>query len=121
MIKKLILLLILATCNCFAQEVPIKDNASTLITKIMENANYCVKNMTRDKIYLCPKSIFSTEEGLYLDLDGLNRVTLHVIYSDNKGPFLFTKCPNAKREIYCSVCDRWHVPPPCIFPPTFLK
>lgn len=59
-----------------------------VLNEITANGNVCVERIEGGKIYLKPERIFSTNNGLYLDLNESDFILLTSINSDSRGCYL---------------------------------
>ncbi|MBI3258490.1 MAG: hypothetical protein HYZ54_03275 [Ignavibacteriae bacterium] len=81
-----------------------------LVEKIVATDPSCIQESIDDKIYLNPEKIIPTQQGLFLNLEGENYVTLPMIYSDEYGCYItpvvkvFNNCRHCGRE-YFVTCD----------------
>ncbi len=118
MIRKFFALLILAfvvtSISLQAETVSIQTTTeSHLIHKIMKNHKYCVNGFEGDKIFIRPENIISTDQGLFLDLNGTDYFPLPLLQFSKNGHFLQGSLMQeielvaAKRQVYgpCPACD----------------
>jgi|JI102314DRNA_FD_contig_21_14535550_length_690_multi_4_in_0_out_0_1 hypothetical protein len=59
-----------------------------LIHKIIENQWHCVSAFDGDKIFIHPENIFSTDQGLFIDLNGSESFPLPLLQFSKNGHFI---------------------------------
>ena len=116
MIKNWFFLGIVAALTTFSQVEGSCSGWDEVVKEVLANEIYCVKGEKEDKIYLHSENIKLTEDGLCLDLNGLDVLPLSCLFSDGGGCYIprsgnhFTEPP---MPIYCPKCKFWHSWPPC--------
>lgn len=89
-----------------AQEV---EASEMLIEKILLNEDHCVSSYEEDRIYLIPTNIYPMENGLFLDLNGVETVLLSHLNSDAKGcwiPSTLMYIEPYPKPIICPYCSK---------------
>ena len=99
--------------SCFGHEINmcLHDDA---IEQIAANEINCVQGYENDKIYLKPSSMYPSEHGLYLNLNGVDFIRLSNVSSDDNGCFviareIFNRCPFC-RQLYFVKCKNPQCP-----------
>lgn len=90
--KKLFSLLIpvflSAVVSLHAEMAHIKTEEHHLIHKIIKNHGYCVSAFDGDKIFIRPENIISTNQGLFLNLNGSEFYPLPLLQFSKHGHFV---------------------------------
>ena len=73
-----------------------------LISEIIANEDTCVQVYSDERIYLDPKNIFPTTNGLFLRLNENQSVALPLVYADSDGCYIYQ-------------FSRWSITRPCPF------
>lgn len=104
MTKILAVIAVFVSTLCVASEA---DNLTynEILHKIEANKNTCVSARSEDRIYLNPKRIFPTEQGIYLNLNDVDYVHLPMLNSDSNGCYvpcvqIFNTCPGCGYEYF---------------------
>lgn len=72
----------------FLQADMIQASEGKLIDKLMQNERNCVLKIEGDKIFLQADKIFTTNKGIFLDINGLEYCPLPLLQSNENGCFL---------------------------------
>ena len=94
-------------------KIPNQIQDCHLMHKIFENQNYCVSAFDKDKIFIHPQSIISTDRGLFIDLNGNEFYPLPLLQFNKNGHFIQsnlmheTKLASTKEQTKgpCPNCD----------------
>lgn len=99
------------TPNLKASQLHLSEEA---IAKIILNENHCVSSYQEDKIYLNHENIYPMENGLFLDLNGVESIPLSNLNADSKGCWISKtlgweypvpmKCPECGAGYYYGKC-----------------
>lgn len=91
-----------------------------MVEKILLNENYCVHLYEEDKIYLNHENIYPMENGLFLDLNGIELIPLKNLNADSKGCWISRslgweypvpiKCPDCGGGSYDGKCTNPECP-----------
>lgn len=71
-----------------AEMVPLETTEHHLIQKVVENHRYCVSAFDGDKIFIRPENIVSTNQGLFLNLNGAELYPLPLLQFSRDGHFI---------------------------------
>ena len=71
-----------------AETVPLETTEHHLIHKVIQNQQYCVSAFEGDKIFIRPEKIISTDQGLFINLNGSEYYPLPLLQFNKKGHFL---------------------------------
>jgi hypothetical protein len=71
-----------------AETLPVEPKEDHLISKLIENRQYCVSAFDGDKIFIRPENIVATDQWLFINLDGFQLYPLPLLQFDNNGYFL---------------------------------
>lgn len=85
---KFILLFLLSFLNLYANTTPNQFHEHHLLYKIIKYKNHCVSSIDEDKIFIRPENIISTEQGLFIDLNGSEYHPLPLLQFDHRGHFI---------------------------------
>jgi len=87
-LSRLILALLGSVVSLQAEMVQIHAAEHHLIHKVFENQSYCVSAFEGDKIFIRPESIVSTNQGLFIDLNGVELYPLPLLQFNKNGHFM---------------------------------
>lgn len=115
MFKSLLFIGMLSLLSSFSQAEGTCEHWNEVVREVLANETYCVKVQKEGKIYLHPENIQLLEEGLYLNLNGLDVLSLSFIFSDREGYFIPSESYVGEPQIpvYCPKCKFFHAWPPC--------
>lgn len=87
MLLRILSILNLFVCStCFSHESTETDD--TLLNKILANQSKCVVSVIDNKIYVNPERIFPTEQGIFLNVNEGEYITIPILYSDAQGCYV---------------------------------
>ena len=85
MFKSLLFIGMLSLLTSFSQAEGTCEHWNEVVREVLANETYCVKVQKEGKIYLHPENIQLLEEGLYLNLNGLDVLSLSFIFQIERG------------------------------------
>jgi len=90
--KKILNFLILVLLGCVisleAKKNPVQYSEHHLIDKILENHRYCVAAFEGNKIFIRPENIISTDQGLFINVNGAEFYQLPLLQFNKNGHFI---------------------------------
>ncbi|NGX53156.1 MAG: hypothetical protein KR126chlam5_01469 [Candidatus Anoxychlamydiales bacterium] len=88
MFSLLILILLGNVISLKAEKVSMQYCKHHLIDKIFENHNYCVAAFEGKKIFIRPENIISTNQGLFINLNGAEFYQLPLLKFNKNGHYI---------------------------------
>jgi hypothetical protein len=76
-----------ATSFSFGESIEV-NNKNELLDLVLQNANYCIEQIVNEQIYLKPKKIFNSREGVFLKLNRFYLVRLECLHSNERGCYI---------------------------------
>lgn len=88
-----------------------KSGIDTFLEHIILNETYCVDRYEEDRVYLKSENLTTTDEGIFLDLNGFEAIQIPSLQSDHSGcsvimPLndkiieVLNKCPQCGRRYF---------------------
>lgn len=77
-----------AIVSLHGEIVPVKTAEHHLIHKIVENQKYCVASFDGDKIFIRSENIISTNQGLFINLNGSEFYPIPLLQFNKQGHFM---------------------------------